>query len=85
MKRNLIFNKYYRNLREGTFKKLEIQEFMEVYIKFKRLRIQYKLLKIAECLEKITFPTLDVPIIRIFYKVIGFYTLENLRFDYVAY
>ncbi len=67
MKRNVILNKYYRNLRENVFQKLEIQEFMEVYIKFKRLRIQYKLLKIAKFLEKITISTPDVPIIRIFY------------------
>lgn len=78
MKKNIIFNRYYRNLRENVFEKLEIQEFMEVYIKFKRLKIQYKLLKIAEILEKITIPTFDVLIMRIFCKIARLYALENI-------
>lgn len=85
MKNNIVFNKYYRNLRENVFNKLEIQEFLEVYTKFKRLNIQYKLLRISNFLEKITIPTLDVPIIRIFYKANRFYTLGNIRFTYVSY
>lgn len=73
-----VFNKYYRNLRENVFEKLEIQEFAEVYMKFKRLNFQYKLLKISQFLEKITIPTCDVLILRLFYKIIRFYTLENI-------
>lgn len=85
MKNNIILNKYYRNLRENVFDKLEIQEFLEVYSKFKRLNIQYKLLRIANFLEIITIPNIDVPIIRILYKINRFYTLENIRFIYVSY
>lgn len=77
--KNVVFNKYYRNLRENVFDNLEIQEFLEVYTKFKRLNIQYKLLKIANFLELVTIPTLDVPIIRLFYKVSRFYTLGIIR------
>ena len=45
MNKNIIFNKYYRNLRNNIFDKLEFNEFMEVYAKFKRLNFQYNLLK----------------------------------------
>lgn len=83
--KNIVLNKYYRNLRKNVFDKLEMQEFLEVYTKFKRLNIQYKLLKIAIFLENIKIPTFDVPIIRFFYKVNGLYTLGNIRFTYVSY
>lgn len=72
MKKNVVFNKYYRNLRENVFEKLEIQEFAEVYIKFKKLKFQYKLLKIAELLEKLQIPIIDVPIIGFFIKLLDF-------------
>ena len=51
MSKNIIFNKYYRNLRTNIFDRLEFNEFMEVYAKFKRLNFQYKLLKICNKLE----------------------------------
>lgn len=85
MKKNIVLNKYYRDLRENVFNNLEIQEFLEVYMRFKRLNIQYKLLKIANTLEIIKIPTLDVPIVRIFYKVNRFYALGIVRFAYVSY
>ena len=78
MNNKKIYNKYYRHLRQNVFDELDIQEFMEVYLKFKRLKIQYKLLKIENILEKINIPTLEIPIIRLFYKVSGFYALENI-------
>lgn len=85
MKKNIVLNKYYRNLRENVFYTLDIQEFLEVYTKFKRLNIQYKLLKLANFLEDIKILTLDVPIVRIFYKVNRFYSLGIIRFAYVPY
>lgn len=85
MKKNIVFNKYYKNLRENVFSKLEIEEFMNIYLKFKRLNIQHKILKIANFLEKLTIPTIDIPIIRFHYKISKFLTLENIRLSNVAY
>ncbi len=73
MKRNIVFNKYYRNLRENVFDKLEIQEFLEVYTKFKRLKLQYRLLKVAEYLEKRKMPIIDVPIFSFITKLADFF------------
>lgn len=69
MKKNIILNKYYKKLRNNIFKDLEINEFIEVYAKFKRLNIQYRFLKIANFLEKINIPILEIPILRIFHQV----------------
>lgn len=69
MKRNIILNKYYKKLRNNIFNDLEINEFIEVYTKLKRLNIQYKFLQIANFLEKINMPTLEIPIFRIFHQV----------------
>ncbi len=73
MKRNIILNKYYRNLRENVFDKLEIQEFLEVYTKFKRLKLQYRLLKVAEFLEQRKIRIIDVPIFRFITKLADFF------------
>lgn len=64
MKKNIVFNKYYRNLRQNVFPKLEMSEFLEVYTKYKRLRIQYQLLKVAQFLENLTIPYVDLPLVR---------------------
>ena len=72
MKRNIILNKYYKKLRNNIFNDLEINEFIEIYTKFKRLKIQYKFLQIANFLEKINIPILEIPIFRFFMKLINF-------------
>lgn len=72
MKKNIILNKYYRNLRNNIFQNLEICEFMEVYSKFKRLKLQYKFLRIANFLENIRIVNIDIPILCFFMKLINF-------------
>lgn len=72
MKKNVVLNRYYRNLRNNVFEDLEITEFLEVYTKFKRLKMQYKFLQIANVLEKISIPTVEIPIFRFFIKLINF-------------
>lgn len=72
MKKNVVLNRYYRNLRNNVFEDLEITEFLEVYTKFKRLKMQYKFLQIANVLEKISIPTVEIPIFRFFVKLINF-------------
>ena len=72
MKKNIIFNKYYRNLRQNVFSKLDMKEFTKVYAKFKRLSIQYRLLKIATFLEKLHIPKVEILLFRFIFKLIDF-------------
>jgi len=72
MSKNIIFNKYYRNLRNNIFDRLEFNEFMEVYAKFKRLNFQYKLLKICNKLESYDIPVIEIPILRFLSKLLDF-------------
>lgn len=72
MSKNIIFNKYYRNLRNNIFDRLEFNEFMEVYAKFKRLNFQYKLLKICNKLESYDIPVIEIPVLRFFSKLLDF-------------
>ncbi len=72
MKKNIVFNKYYKNLRENIFNDLEIQEFLSIYTKFKRLNTQYKLLQIANGIEKLTIPIIEIPIIYFITKLLDF-------------
>lgn len=72
MKKNIIFNKYYRYLRNNVFQNLDISEFMEVYSKFKRLRIQYKILKFANFLERLNIPKVEIFLFRFIFKLIDF-------------
>jgi len=72
MSKNVIFNKYYRNLRTNVFDRLEFNEFMEVYAKFKRLNFQYKLLKICNKLESYDIPVIEIPILRFSSKLLDF-------------
>lgn len=72
MSKNIIFNKYYRDLRTNIFDKLDFNEFMEVYAKFKRLDFQYKLLKICNKLESYDIPVIEIPVLRFFSKLLDF-------------
>lgn len=72
MNKNVVFNKYYRNLRTNVFDRLEFNEFMEVYAKFKRLNFQYKLLQICKKIESYDIPVIEIPILRFFSKFIDF-------------
>ena len=72
MKKNIVFNKYYRRLRRDVFPDLPLNEFMEVYANFKRLRIQYKLLKIANFLERRNIPKVEVLILKFLFKLLDF-------------
>lgn len=72
MKKNVIFNKYYKHLRNNVFNDLELSEFLEVYTKFKRLKVQYKFLKIANFLEKRNIPKSEIPILCFVLKLLDF-------------
>ena len=72
MNKNIVFNKYYRNLRQNIFSDLEIAEFMKVWSNFKRLQFQYRLLLVCNKLEKIKIPIIEVPIFRFFSKFLDF-------------
>ena len=72
MRKNIIFNKYYRNLRTNVFDTLEFNEFMEVYSKFKKLNFQYKLLKICNKLESYNLPVIQIPLLKFFTKLLDF-------------
>ena len=72
MNKNIVFNKYYRNLRTNVFDRLEFSEFLEVYAKFKRLNFQYKLLQICKRIELYKIPVIEIPIIRFFSKLLDF-------------
>lgn len=72
MKKSMVFNKYYRNLRKNVFNTLDIKEFAEVYSKFKRLSIQYRLLKIAILLEKLHIPKVEILFFRFIFKLVDF-------------
>lgn len=70
--KNVVLNKYYRNLRENVFDKLEVQEFIEVYTKFKKLNIQYKLLNVAIFLESLNIIQIEIPIFKFLTMLIDF-------------
>lgn len=72
MNKNIIFNKYYRHLRTNVFDRLELNEFIEVYTKFKRLNYQYKLLQICKKLELYKIPIIEIPILRFLSKLLDF-------------
>lgn len=62
--KNIVLNKYYRKLRKNVFSDLPIDEFMEVFRKFKKLKFDYRLLKICNFLEKIKIPRIEIPLLR---------------------
>lgn len=80
MNKNVVFNKYYRNLRENIFDKLEFNEFMEVFAKFKRLNFQYKLLQICKKLELYKIPVIEFPILRFLSKLLDFLRWKTFDF-----
>ena len=77
MNKNIVLNKYYRNLRTNIFDRLEFNEFMEVYAKFKRLNFQYKLLQICKKLELLKLPVIEIPILKFFSKLLDFFRWET--------
>lgn len=66
MSKNMVFNKYYRHLRKDIFSDLTVEDFMEVFEKFKKLKFDYKLLKICNKIERINIPRIEIPILRFF-------------------
>lgn len=72
MRKNITLNKYYKNFRNNVFNNLEIAEFMEVYIKDKKLKTQYKLLQICYFLEKIKIIRIEIPLLKFFTMLIDF-------------
>lgn len=65
-KRDISLNKYYRNLRKDVFSDLSLDEFLEVFEKFKKLKFDYKLLKICNFIEKINIIRIEFPLLRFF-------------------
>lgn len=70
--KNIVFNKYYKKLRNDIFYDLGIEQFMEVYEKYKRLSMQYHFLMVANFFEKMKIPKIDVPIIALLTKILDF-------------
>lgn len=70
--KNITLNKYYRHLRNDVFQNLSIEEFSEVFEKFKKLKFDYKLLQICNKIEKIKIPRIEVPIFRFISMFIDF-------------
>lgn len=66
MSKNMVFNKYYRHLRKDIFTDLSVEDFTEVFEKFKKLKFDYKLLKICNKIERINIPRIEIPILRFF-------------------
>ena len=65
-KKDITLNKYYKYLRKYTFNDLPMEEFMEIFQKFKKLKFDYKLLKICNKIERINIPRIEIPIFRFF-------------------
>ena len=73
MSKNIIFNKYYKKLRKNIFSDIELNEFLEIWSKFKKLKFQYKLLKVAEKLENFNIGIIEIPILRFISKLLDFF------------
>lgn len=72
MRKNIVLNRYYSNLRKNIFNDIDISEFMNIYAKFKKLKFQYRLLRIAEKLQKINIPVIEIPILKFLSKLLDF-------------
>ncbi len=70
LKKDITINKYYKSLRKNVFEDLPIEEFVEVFTKFKKLKFDYKLLQICKKIERIHIPRIEVPILRFFSMLI---------------
>lgn len=73
LKKNIIFNKYYRKLRKDPFENLDIEEFMDVFSKFKKLKFDYRLLKICNFLESLHIFKIEIPILRFLTMLLDFF------------
>lgn len=73
MKKNVVLNKYYRNLRNNVFSNLELDEFLEIFSKFRRLTIQYKLLQFANFLENINIPKFNLPFVKFTFMLLDLF------------
>ena len=69
-KKDISLNKYYRNLRKNVFNDLPLEEFIEIFEKFKKLKFDYRLLQICNKIEKIKIPRIEIPILRFFSMLI---------------
>lgn len=65
-KKDITINKYYKHLRKNVYEDIPIEEFMEVFTKFKKLKFDYKLLQICKKIERIKIPRIEFPILRFF-------------------
>lgn len=72
MSKDITMNKYYKHLRKDIFSNLSIEEFTEVFEKFKKLKFDYKLLQICNKIERIKIPRIEVPIFRFISMFIDF-------------
>ena len=79
MSKNIVFNKYYRHLRKDMFSDLSVEEFTDVFEKFKKLKFDYQLLKICNFVERINIPRIEIPILRFFSMFLDF--LRWLLYD----
>lgn len=70
--RNIIYKKEYKNLRSNVFQDLGIADFMEVWTKYVRLKIQYRLLCIANYIERINISIIEIPLLRLLSKIFNF-------------
>ena len=69
-KKDISLNKYYRNLRKNVFSDLPLEEFVEIFEKFKKLKFDYRLLQICNKIEKIKISRIEIPILRFFSMLI---------------
>lgn len=70
-----IYNKYYRRLRQENIN-MEIKDFMELWSKYKRLNVQYKILCVANFFESININTIEIPVLRFLSMLIDFMRWE---------
>lgn len=65
-------SKYYKKLKNDIFPDLDLKEYIEVYSKFTKLKTQYKMLRIAQFLEKKIIYKIDIPILGFIMKLLDF-------------
>lgn len=71
-RRDITINKYYKYLRKEVFSNLDIEEFMSIFERFKKLKFDYRLLQICKKIEKIKIPKIEIPIFRFFSMFLDF-------------
>jgi len=70
-----IYNKYYRKLRQENIE-MEMKEFLKLWSNYKRLNIQYKILCVANFIEKLNIPLIEIPILKFITMFIDFIRWE---------